>query len=175
MEVLFTFSLLISVVFGRLASVGNRKIGEKSSPSSPSSRSHSHDVSITTETIDNSCIGKEDGSYWIKFSDDDLNYVPVYLECSNEYAILDYSKDSNIEKYFSSWQLWHYGTAGPRNSNPVTWEQWFLGNSESSNANYLVSPDCSVCDESSSKQLGGLKSTYWLSGNLAKQFWWNLA
>ena len=51
-----------------------------------------------------------------------------------------------------------------------------LENDETSlNENYLVSPTCGVCDELSDRQLANTKSTYWLSGHLAKQFWWNVA
>ena len=172
----FNLSLLLSYVdFSAGFGSRSRQGHSKKTKTRTSKNRFGGDFSALTR-LDNSCIGKEDGDYWIKFSDEDGNYVPVYLSCSNEYVILDYSKDSNLEKYFSSWQLWHYGTAGPSNSNPVTWEEWFLnGNSESLNANYLVSPDCNICDESSSRQLANTKSTYWLSGNLAKQFWWNFA
>ena len=124
-------------------------------------------------TVANSCIGKEDGTYWIQFAVSDESYVPLYLECSNEYVILDYSKDPNLEYYFSSFEKWHYGIGGPANANPVTWEQWFLPNEKDANvdASYLIAPDCDVCDETADRQAFETKSAYWMSGNLAKLTW----
>ena len=83
--------------------------------------------SYNKETLISNCIGKEDGSYWMKFSDLSDDFSAVNLECSNEYVILDPSKDENLKNYFSSWVMWHHSISGPINSDPVDWEEWFLG------------------------------------------------
>lgn len=52
-------------------------------------------------TVPNSCNGLSDGNYWMKFLDGD-DYSTVYTKCSNEYAIIDLSRDANFADYFSS-------------------------------------------------------------------------
>jgi len=129
-------------------------------------------ASATTE-LANSCIGKEDGSYWLKLMEDDdsKNYPSVFAKCSNEYTILDYSYDNNLKEYFSSWNYWHYAIAGPNNGDTVNWEEWYLPSD--ANTKYLVSPDCNTCDEEKNFQLYETKTTYWMTGNLFS-CWWNI-
>ena len=111
--------------------------------------------SISSHTIgdplSSSCLGKTDGDYWLLLSSDSVDYTPVHLRCSNEYVILDVSKDSNLINYFSSWEKWHHSIGGPPNHDAVNWREWFLYTSSvnyNRNSKYLLSPDCNICDSS---------------------------
>ena len=95
-------------------------------------------------------------------------YPPVKLKCSNGYTILDYNRDNNLQDYFTSWAMWHYAAAGPLNGDTVNWRSWYKDGSQ---AKYLVSPDCDVCDEESGMQKYETKSTYWMTGNVFGCFW----
>ena len=126
---------------------------------------------IFGDLLPNSCIGKEDGAYWLLLSDQDEDYMPVRLDCSNEYVIINLNKDSNLAEYFTTFEMWHYKLAGPSNNNPIDWEDWFLEPENNENAKYLISPDCSVCNEKSNIQTRHTKTSYWMTGNLAKLHW----
>jgi len=102
-------------------------------------------------------------------NDNDNNYPAIYVKCSNEYAILDYNYDNNLKEYFSTWNYWHYAIAGPINGDTVNWEAWYLANDD--NTKYLVSADCTTCDESSLLQRYETKTTYWMTGNLFGCWW----
>ena len=78
--------------------------------------------------------------------------------------------------------MWHYETAGPINGDTVNWEEWFLPDAyntdSNSEYNYLISPDCSICDEDGSEtdlpQLYETKTTYWMTGNIFLCWWMSL-
>ena len=126
--------------------------------------------------LPNSCIGLE-GKQWVKLLED---YPAVNVECNNDYVILDYEKENNIENYFSSFVFWHYETAGPINGDTVNWEEWFLPHSlqmdDGLDYNYLISPDCNTCelDNNEIPQLYNKKTTYWMTGNIFLCWWMSL-
>ena len=119
--------------------------------------------------LPSSCIGLDDGYYWLKLRDG--NYPIVYQKCSNEYLVLDYSIDNNIKEYFNTWQMWHMHTAGPSNDVHIHWEDWYSPNQDTSVTGFLISPDCSVCDEDSSRQLYSTQSSYWMTGTIFGMYW----
>ena len=121
--------------------------------------------------LSNNCVGKPDGEYWLQLSDESSDYVPVHIECSNGFMIIDVSKDNSLVDYFSSFEDWHYQMSGPSTTNPVTWEEWFLPLQNNNESEYLLSPDCNVCNDKLAIQIYDKKSTYWMSGNLAKIYW----
>lgn len=67
--------------------------------------------SINAESFPSSCIGKEDGKYWLKLMDGD-SFPVVHQQCSNEYMIIDLYEDPEVAKMFSSMEQWHYAIAG---------------------------------------------------------------
>ena len=123
--------------------------------------------------LPNSCVGLEDGDHWIQLGIGDQAYAPVLLTCNNEYIIIDVLKDPDLISYFSSFELWHYKLAGPANHDPVSWQEWFLpdNQAEGYESEYLISPDCSICDDEDIMQVHETDTTYWMTGNLAKLHW----
>jgi len=114
-----------------------------------------------TQLIPNSCIDLEDGEQFIKMLDGD-NYPVVKVKCSNGYTILDYNLDSEISSYFTSFLKWHYSLAGPSQSQHINLEEWYVPDDGSTK--YLVSDDCSSCDESIQEY--STKNGYYMNANI---------
>ena len=105
--------------------------------------------------------------------DDDLSSYPIiYGQCSNEYLILDVSIDDDIKKYFNSFNMYHRSVGGPSNEYIVNWQNWFLPPQiENSAYNYILSPDCNVCEDNHKRQLYGEKTVYMMTGTMFGCFW----
>jgi len=69
------------------------------------------DGSDDTVELISTCKGQEDGYYWLKLLDGD-EYPAIYQKCDNEFMIIDVNEDSNVEKYFISFDAYHYAIAG---------------------------------------------------------------
>ena len=110
---------------------------------------------ISGGLLPNGCIGQEDGACWRLLGDQDDHYMPVCSGCSNEYVIINLNKDSNLAKYFTTFEMWHYKNADPSNNNLIHWEY----------------ADCSVCNEKFYIQTRHTKRSYCMTGNLAKLHW----
>lgn len=147
-----------------------------------------------TKYYPSSCTDLSDGEHLLKFLDGD-EYPVVKVQCSNGYAILDYSLDSNIASYFNSWQDWILSFAGPDNSHIINWEDWFEpanqanSNLESDDSDdddseyigenlvtqtgphFLISPNCDACERRKKYQLYNAKTTYWMTGTVFGCFW----
>ena len=80
---------------------------------------------IRGDLLPNSCRDLEDGLHWLQLAEGE-NFPPVHLQCSNGYAILDYTQDSNIKEYFTSWTKWHISTSGPTNEYSINWQDWYI-------------------------------------------------
>ena len=137
--------------------------------------SHSH-VSKSTEMVHvpNSCRDLEDGVYTLKLQEDAQNTYPlVTVECSNEYMIIDVSKDANWLSYFSSHEYWHYGIIGPTNTDHVNWNDWFTpSKNDEGDYKFLFSKECSSCYESDiSGVFQDSDDVPYMSGNLFGCFW----
>ena len=159
----FEFTLFVCVLFGTCISAS--KPGELEGPKK--------ELEEETISLSNSCVGKEDGEYWLQLSvSEDETYYPVRLQCSNEQIIIDLNKDINLRDYFSSFEKWHYAIGGPANSDAVTWEDWFLPHNEhNDDASYYISPDCNSCETNHARQVFEDKTAYFMTGNLAKILW----
>jgi len=114
-----------------------------------------------SKLIPNGCTDLDDGEQFVKLLEGD-DYAIVKVKCSNGYTMLDYSLDSDISTYFTSWLKWHYSIAGPSQSDHVNWEEWYVP--DDGNSKYLVSENCDVCDES--VQQYSTKNGYYMNANL---------
>ena len=119
----------------------------------------------TSESLPSSCVGLADGEYYLKLIDRD-EYPIIKGKCSNEYLILDHSVDADISQYFTSWVGWHHSLSGPLKSDTVNWGEWYLPDNGNQNTQYLLSPDCSVCDESDSSQEYSTSTGYYMNANM---------
>ena len=110
--------------------------------------------SSTTNALAQQCINDEGSTINIKLlpdNDDDdnevdtLNEFPfVQAQCGgNGYLIVDIDKDTNWLNYFTSQKMYHHSLMGPLKDDILNWDEWFMPEIDS----YLVSPDCSTCDE----------------------------
>ena len=134
----------------------------------------------------NSCAGLEDGIHWLQLIDDN-SYPLVEVKCSNGFAILDVNLDSNLKEYFSSWDMWHYAIAGPRNDDPVNWANWYVPGAMDADTKYLVSDTCESCEITDSEDNGNelansnpvtagddsaYANGYYMTGNMFGCFWY---
>ena len=98
-----------------------------------------------------SCSGLEDGIHTLKLMDGDLEDAPLVLvRCSNEYIILDVSRDADLKSYFDTFMKFHHSVAGPTNDVHTNWEGWYKP--DDGNTQYMISPDCNICDGDSDWQ-----------------------
>ena len=79
--------------------------------------------------------------------------MPVYLTCSNEYAIFDYNKDNNLEHYFTNLYDFYDDISNALTKNDLkslNWDEWFLpcvnNDITSQNIEYTLSLDCKTCN-----------------------------
>jgi len=114
-----------------------------------------------TQLIPNSCVDLEDGEQFIKMLDGD-DYPVTKVKCSNGYAMLDYSLDTDIASYFTSFLKWHHKIAGASQTDHVNLQEWFVPND--GNTKYIVSDACDVCEESA--QQYGTSNGYYMNANL---------
>ena len=140
---------------------------------------------LETGVYPSSCEGLADGYHFLKLlSGDDEDYPVIYARCSNNFMILDYSVDSDITSYFSSWDAWFKHFYGPSNDERINWNEWYLPSRYSTGASttadgkpmdtfsFLVSPDCTSCDASGAmNKRYKHESAYWMSGNLFGCYW----
>ena len=127
------------------------------------------------DSLANSCVGPEDGELLLLSVDIASDHMLVRLLCSNEYVILDVNRDENVKSYFSSFEKLHYAVGGSRNDDSVNWEGLFLPQNvhvdSNSNGQYFILPDCMSCDTSHERQIVNDKTSYEMTGNLAKLVW----
>ena len=123
-----------------------------------------------------SCSGLSDGIYTLKLMDGELEDAPlVQVRCSNEFIILDVSRDSDLKSYFDTFMKFHHSVAGPTNNVHTNWEGWYKP--DDGHTNYLISPDCNICEDNHKRQLftdpteNTLKTAYMMTGTLFGCFW----
>ena len=117
------------------------------------------------QTLPNSCIDLEDGEHYLKLLEGD-DYPVLKVQCSNGYMLIDYSSDSDWQYYFSTFLKWHYEIGGPSQDDHYNWAEWYLPSD--SQTNYIISPDCDVCDEDVQddyRNTNGLQSGYYMNAN----------
>ena len=139
-------------------------------------------ISVVTSdeyvSVPNSCRGLEDDTYVLKLlSDEDAPLVTV--ECSNEFMLIDVSKEENFKKYFSSHIMWHYEVMGPTNEDHVNWHDWWLpsslDDSSEQSFEFLFSETCETCDEITTGHYANTPDDEgyvpYLTGNMFSCFW----
>ena len=123
-------------------------------------------------TVPTSCLGLDDGYHYVKLLQDDIDnsilYPILYVQCSNEYIIINYDIEPEWNEYFTTWIKYHYGVVGPIRNDKSNWSKWFLPDRFTQNnldrsGNYMVSPNCDKCSISSLLQLHDEKSAYYMS------------
>eukprot|EP01083_Nonionella_stella_P001022 2945_1 len=116
--------------------------------------------------VPTSCVGLEDGYHYVKLLEGD-SYPIIYVLCSNEYMMIDYSLDNDWSSYFTTFVKWHYAVVGPTKNEHQNWRQWFLPGTDDDSADesghFLVSPQCDSCDLSQDNQLHADQSAYYMS------------
>ena len=125
----------------------------------------SDDAEDANTLLPSSCVGLDDGEYYLKLMNDDT-YPIIKAKCSNQYMILDYNYDSDISEYFSSWAGWHYALSGPLKSDTVNWGEWYQPDNGNENTQYIISPDCNTCDASDSMQTHATSTSYYMNANM---------
>ena len=60
---------------------------------------------------------------------------------------------------------YHYALAGSAVNDNVNWHDWWLPTKNDAKAKFIVSPNCDICDESSTEQWRKTKTTYYMNGN----------
>jgi len=101
-----------------------------------------------------SCINLPDGEHYIRPTD---NAPSILVRCSAGWAILDYSLDANILKYFSSFMQVDEGFfTMDVSSEHLNWDEWL----QIENVTFSVAEDCSVCDDRPDSPTG-----YYMTGN----------
>eukprot|EP01084_Bolivina_argentea_P021273 39520_1 len=143
---------------------------------------------LSLSILQNSCIGKKDGYYYLKLSDkhsissfvDTLGhteaqefrtkkYPIVRVKCHNEYIVLNLHTEPELREYFTSFLKWQTFVSGPSNTHVINWEQWYLPNDESTS--YIISPDCNVCEPTHNRQLYINRTVYMMTGTMFGCFW----
>jgi len=116
------------------------------------------------------CKNLDDGVQWVrpiagnKASGEE--YPNIQVRCSGGWAILDYSLDSYISEYFTSFTSWTEYAASSSIDDRVTWSEWFLPSNE--NTKFAVSADCHTC-ASSSKEKD--YAAFFMTGNYIGCLW----
>ena len=126
-------------------------------------------VLATDYTAISSCKDVDDGTYIQKLINDE-SYPYILAQCSNGYTLIDYSVDSEWESYFSSFRKYDYAVGGPQKFDHVNWNDWI----QSDVTDFVVSPDCSVCDETADIQYESTLTAYYMTGLCAPPFFLTL-
>jgi len=111
----------------------------------------------------------------------------VRVKCSNGYIVLNLQEEPELRHYFTSFLKWQPFVSGPSNTHVINWEQWYLPNEETheqsdedeqkeedkteQGTSYIISPDCSVCDEEHYRQIHGTNTVYMMTGTMFGCFW----
>lgn len=159
--------------------------------------SHELDEDVLTEEVGisfvpNSCVGLADGYHYLKLADEhtvssfatslkysaeelpaNKHFPVVRVKCHNEYTILDLHSEPELREYFTSFLKWQKFVSGPSNTHVINWAQWYLPNEERGDGptKYVISPDCSRCDEEHPRQIHGDNTVYMMTGTMFGCFW----
>ena len=110
------------------------------------------------ETHHTSCLSLDDGEHYIRPAFDDY-YPSILVRCHQGWTIMDYTLDSNIQYYFSSWQQFTSDTASMDTSfERKNWNHWL----QVHNVDFSVSDDCQTCLAEAPEDYN---KAYYMTGN----------
>jgi len=122
-------------------------------------------------TLPTACNSLPNGDHLLRFIEgnnleDNKEYPNILATCSDSWTILNYQKDNDISRYFSSFQHWTDYVAGADLTHHMTWKQWFLPYTDG--MQFRLSSDCKTCAQG---ETYGDFAAYFMTGDYIGCTW----